>query len=86
MKKHYNLLYPALFLDMTFIQKVIRSTTCHMGIAIFTKWNLQGNITFIRFVKNPLTDMTINIPMNSKDIYCKREDQKRRLTTETKYY
>lgn len=26
--------------------------------------------TFIRFVKNPRTDITTNIPMNSKEIYC----------------
>jgi hypothetical protein len=27
---------------------------------------------FIRFVRNPLTEITINIPMNSRDIYCER--------------
>lgn len=33
-------------------------------------------ITFIRFDRNPLTDITTKIPMNKRDIYCTQKQQK----------
>lgn len=32
-------------------------------------------LTFIRFVKKPRTDITINIPMNKSEIYCTKMEK-----------
>lgn len=36
----------------------------------------KSGVTFIKFVKNPRTDITINIPMNIKEMYCTIEKEK----------
>lgn len=42
--------------------------------------------TFIKFVKNPLTEITINIPINNREIYCKQERMKERNGVRTKLH
>lgn len=37
---------------------------------VFVSSEKKRKFTFMRFVKKPRTEMTINIPMKSKDIYC----------------
>lgn len=40
----------------------------------------KSGVTFIKFVKNPRTDITINIPMNIKDMYCTIDKEKIDIT------
>lgn len=48
-------------------------------------WKLKSQLTFIRLVKNPLTDITISIPMNNSEMYWNKNNERDGIRPELHY-